>query len=200
VNEWGWFLSWKKQIPFRNIPAPRGPAAKQIRKAYYRKHPGGLKAKRLSIEELQSKRVSFTATEYAWLIATVAFGLRPEEASRCFEDGEYHRWNDKALYAFQFKLQDAGYEPNECWKSIPIKMPFQAEAKVILTSTKPTRPTRAKLKKVLGQGRYYMGRRWCARWARKKFGEFKAMRWLGHRDVNTLRRHYDESDAPPEAA
>lgn len=205
VNMWGEYLCYRTNSFWAPIPPPKGPELVAIRRAYFDKTKGGRDSARLSLVQLEAKGREIPEAAHNWLYVSVAFGLRPEEIDRALSDEQYHRIEGETLKVFQFKLERLGYPWKQCWKAITVELPHQLAALELLKRGAPLkRPGRKMLKKWFGKKvGYYAGRKEFAPYMRKQgFSAYQVMRWLGHQDLQTLRKNYDkaDSDAPEEDA
>lgn len=208
VNMWGEYFCYRTNSFWAPVPSPDGPEMVLIRRAYYRKTQGGRDSARLSLAALQAKNPPWGPPEipeanYNWLLVSVVFGLRPEEIDRALSDRQYRRFGPDYLRVFQFKLERLGYPDNLCWKKIDAWMPIQQETLARLKAGMSLkRPGRKMLKKWFGKRvGYYAGRKEFAPWMRSLGNDaYKVMRWMGHQDLQTLRRNYDKADTDAPSA
>jgi hypothetical protein len=205
VNMWGEYLCYRTNSFWSPIPPPSGPEMVAIRRRYFEKSKGGRDSARLSLATLEEKGGELPEAEHNWLYVSVAFGLRPEEIDRALSDEQYHRIEGETLKIFQFKLERLGYPWKQCWKAVTVELPHQLAALELLKRGAPLkRPGRKRLKKWFGKRMgYYGGRKEFAPYMRKQgFSAYQVMRWMGHQDLQTLRKNYDkaDSDAPEDEA
>jgi hypothetical protein len=213
VNEWGYFLSEKLGRPFRPIPFPTGRDRNAIVLAY-EKFSRGPKRRcrpsgRLSFHLLEDIKGRFDEAEYRWLYVSIAFGLRPEELDTSLTDPTKHaiRTRDGVthLHVYQPKAERFEVNPLRRWKKIPVKTEEQAKALQMLREgvVKPPKNRMAGIQDFRGRPvTYYGGRKEFFPSMRTRFPEADVSRWLGHRSLDTARKHYDDPtmDAPDDEA
>jgi hypothetical protein len=213
VNEWGYFLSEKLGRPFRPIPFPTGRDRNAIVLAY-EKYSRGPKRRcrpsgRLSFQLLEKHHNRFDEAEYRWLYVSIAFGLRPEELDVSLADPTKHAIRTKDgvthLHIYQPKAERFEINPLRRWKKIPVKTSEQAKALEMLAQgiVKPPKNRMAGITDFRGRPvTYYGGRKEFFPSMRIRFSEADVSRWLGHRSLDTARKHYDDptADAPDDEA
>ncbi len=159
-----------------------------------KKRPGNRVSEPLSFEMLVAKKDKLRPEHYNWLYVSCAFGLRPSETDNL--KGEYPcRFEEKKgvtrLLIFQSKLKGE----DDPWKKIPILIPEQKRAKILIEAGAAIkRPSNKILQSVFGPG--FTG--YCARnnFIPMMFELGKTMqevaRWLGHRSLQRTYEYFNK--------
>lgn len=191
LNLWGGFLCRKQNRAWDRVPGMDGAWRNRLEAG---RRGFGKKSLPLSYEALKRRRGELEPANYGWLLATVAFGLRPEEADQL--QTQNARWyfaeedGHEVLWMFQKKLYDRGVPEPDCWKGIPVKELPQREALPYIRKGLIKRPIGqggAFMRETFGPGySRYAGRNNFAAWLEERGYDLECRRaWMGHLSVKT---------------
>jgi len=195
LNQWGRFLSKKKNTFFLPVPHPITFHRERINDSYYEKNANGKAASPLTPEQLLSSKNKLTECHYNWLYISVWLGLRPQEIDGLKNASSWKlTYNEKhkldVLWIYQSKLKAISKEKR--WKLIPLKYKEQKQALQIIKSQQFNRPLVKTITRVLGDGYYlYSGRKgFTDLMLNKNHSIEEIASWLGHKSIKQTWESY----------